>query len=85
MCVYLSLQAYMSALTSSVDLLEQRASQLGSSGSSLAGQLDVAFGTEAQQREAAADVQLTNTFRVRIYAWHSLALLLHRVICFWCA
>jgi hypothetical protein len=55
----------MSALTSSVDILEQRIGQLGSSGSSLSGQLDLAFGDEAQQREAQADVQLTNMFRVR--------------------
>jgi hypothetical protein len=58
-------QAYMSALTSSVEILEQRVSQLDSSGSSLAGQLNLAFGDEAQQREAAADVQLTNMYRVR--------------------
>jgi hypothetical protein len=61
-------QAYMSALTSSVNILEQRIGQLDSSGGSLSGQLNLAFGSEAQQREAQADVQLTNMFRVRIVA-----------------
>jgi hypothetical protein len=60
-CLLLSgnhLQVYMSALTSSVQVLEQQMAGVNATSSSLAANLNQAFGDNALQRDSQADVQL---------------------------
>lgn len=55
----------MSALTSSIKILEQQGVTASSTGSSLAHTLSQAYGDNAQQRVSEADVHVTQLYQVR--------------------
>lgn len=58
-------QAYLSALTSSLQVLGQQLSALNATSTAMSGTMSAAFGDEAEQRESQVEVQLTNTYKVQ--------------------
>jgi hypothetical protein len=57
-------QAYMSALTSSVKVLEDQVATINSTSGSLSVAVSRAFGDNAVQRDSQADVQITQLYQV---------------------
>lgn len=55
---------YLSALTSSIEVLEQQVDAVNSTTSGLATTISQAFGDNAQQRDSQIDVQLTQLYQV---------------------
>lgn len=55
----------MSALTSSIQVLEQQIGAVNDTSSSLASTLSQAFGDNSLQRDSQADVQLMQLYQVR--------------------
>lgn len=58
------LQAYMSALTSTVQVLEQQVGTVNDTSSSLASTLSQAFGDDSLQRDSQLDVQVMQLYQV---------------------
>jgi hypothetical protein len=59
-----SLQAYMSALTSTIQVLEQQVGTVNATSSSLASTLSQAFGDDSLQRDSQLDVQVMQLYQV---------------------
>lgn len=64
----------MSALTSSIRMLEQQLNTVNGTSSSLAASISQAFGGNAQQRDSQVDVQMTQLYQVSLAGIHSVLL-----------
>jgi len=65
-CFSLPSQAYMSALTSSIKVLEQQLDTVNGTSGSVATKLSQAFGDNARQRDSQTDVQVTQLYQVKL-------------------
>jgi hypothetical protein len=70
-------QAYMSALTSSIQVLEQQVGRANDTSASLSSSLSQAFGDDSLQRDSQLDVQVMQLYQVRPAVAATVLLLAH--------